>query len=531
MSRIAFERPSFPELQRIVAEWDADPAVAGMTWRGLLVWPVARVLFHSFAHAAEPSTWGERHAAVAAEPPPDLTAIANVAIEIGKAAGAVLEDAARRELPARLTPCDVLLVANSVNAYAEIDGRRFDPFLDSLALLLGDRYRFLKVEIVDGPAAGPGAIAPVVVDPEPFLSFAGRIERLDAQLSTAAGADAVLGFEQFRSLQIASLGREVISEGQMVERARRIELTSRLFKLIYRMARPRLVLVVDFANWVSAAACKAAADLGIPSADVQHGAAGSGRYNLKWTGWSGPPPQGYGLLPRFFWVWGERTRAAMAEGCPDGSHEPVVGGHPWLTLWKDARFARFRTALPPPLVERMELAGKRIVVSLPNDIDTAKLDMLEAALSAAPPDWLWLLRIHPTDRHAGIDPASVLLERTGRVGGANIETEHASRANLVALLERADVHVTDNSSSCLEALEFGVPTVIYGSLGRQVFADYIEEGVFATASDAEAFLAAIGGAKKPSQGFVVTDLGCAERALARMIAAGPGPHATNWWEQ
>ncbi len=77
--------------------------------------------------------------------------------------------------------------------------------------------------------------------------------------------------------------------------------------------------------------------------------------------------------------------------------------------------------------------------------------------------------------------------------------------------------ITDNSSACLDALEFGLTSVIFGSLGVEVFEEYLDEGVFRAALTADKLLSAIEAPDPVSHSFISTSREQAEKALRQLL--------------
>ncbi|HER26059.1 MAG TPA: hypothetical protein ENI69_03010 [Rhodospirillales bacterium] len=514
---ISVKRLGLPRYQEILDHWEQNLDTDALTYRGRHIWPVVKILYHMYTKSPHPIDLSAEPAAAFMEPP-DLNEHLIFTAQYGKLAQQFLEEMSKHRVFDHLSPCDVLLVSESVNAYATLEGKRFDPFLDSLYYMFNDTYRFHKVEITVPPDTPPRWLEPVYIDPTAFVGMMDKLDAYRDSLASDSSGHRVEGYSAFKDSQRDTLGEVMIGEEAVIDFVRHVEALSRLFKMIYRHTRPRLVLVVDYASRFNVAACKAASEMGIPCADVQHGAAGGGRYNFKWS-WHHMPPGGYGLLPRYFWVWGDRTREMMMgdRPPPDQYHKAIVGGHPWLTLWKDEKFIKRHGKLPAELESRLSGATKSILVTLPNAIETMDFDLLAETMTRAPKDWLWLVRLHPTDINETERYEALLMDRLQTADSRNLEITIATQANLAVLLRRVNVHLTDNSSACFDALEFGVPTVFFGSLGVEVFSEYLDDEVFQTAHNADELLTAIESPRPAAHSFISTSRKQAEKALKRML--------------
>jgi len=113
---------------------------------------------------------------------------------------------------------------------------------------------------------------------------------------------------------------------------------------------------------------------------------------------------------------------------------------------------------------------KKILVTLQLDISPVLLE----AIQHSPHTWKWLIRFHPA-REKG--KRTLEEEMLRSIGHPDIEIERASEALLYELLCECDVHVTEYSACAIEALAFGVPSVIIGVYGRENFIKYIQQGL------------------------------------------------------
>lgn len=219
------------------------------------------------------------------------------------------------------------------------------------------------------------------------------------------------------------------------------------------------------------ALCVATRERGLPSVELQHGQ--QGELNRAYGRWVNIPPDGYAVMPRYFWVWTDSDAdviRAWSSQAP-GHHEPVVGGNPWLELWRDGT---------DPLIERHD----RLVEGLKGDAPTvlvalqygntspADLEPFRRAIRDAPPGWVWWVRLHPA--MSATDLQRVHAAFPGRA--PSVLVREPSELPIQALLRHADVVATINSSTILEAEVLGVPSVSTGDDAAAMYGAQIQAG-------------------------------------------------------
>ncbi|GJL95246.1 MAG: hypothetical protein DHS20C05_16510 [Hyphococcus sp.] len=216
----------------------------------------------------------------------------------------------------------------------------------------------------------------------------------------------------------------------------------------------------------SAAACR---DIGIPCMDIQHGVAGSGHESYHWPNM---PVRGYNTLPTHFLTWTDVERQSIAEHAgPDGPDATTVG-HTWrLTeeifrldrtpiALNQERYFRTRKALQQGLknygakLSEKNAGGINILVSLYTDQD---IDWLKAVIENSPADWRYFVRLHPGEAKR---PGAVEARKT-LLGGLNAEVETSTHATIPELMPHMNMHLTKYSSTVIDALAYGVPSVCF----------------------------------------------------------------------
>jgi hypothetical protein len=158
-----------------------------------------------------------------------------------------------------------------------------------------------------------------------------------------------------------------------------------------------------------------------------------------------------------------------------GAHQAIVGGNPCLSLPSSERLA------PPPGTKLSILFTAQAFFGLP--------ESLSAALAESPADWHWWIRVHPQYWETR-EPLRAELKRRGL---RNWSLDDASDAPMAAALTSADVHVTEFSSSVLEAEALGIPSIVTHPKGGSLFMAQIESGIAEYATSGPMILDAVRG--------------------------------------
>lgn len=224
------------------------------------------------------------------------------------------------------------------------------------------------------------------------------------------------------------------------------------------------------------AATLAAKRSGITTVDMQHGM--QNNITPAYTDWNHVPAEPYDLIPSFFWSWGAddakrlmTNNAAFRKFC-----KTIVGGNLWYNLWHERD--DICTELPNKAQYDTPRTGT-ILVTLQHGSANCS-DQLVEMIKECSTDWFWMVRIHP---------ATPPLERKhikntlNALGQDNIDYEMPTSTALYTLLSNCDIHITDCSTSALEALGFGVPTITVTENGARAFSEFIENGVMLSIKD------------------------------------------------
>jgi hypothetical protein len=209
------------------------------------------------------------------------------------------------------------------------------------------------------------------------------------------------------------------------------------------------IFTIPYASLLGTALCAAGRKRGVPVLDVQHGLIGAPNpyYQLGVA-------NGFNTLPSHIWLWDDEGVAKPQMG---GAGASFVGGNPYYALVGAERRSR------PEWAISKEGGRNDVLVTLSN---AAVPLWLPGLIGEAPASWRWWVRLHPAafNRAGGVADGAELLAPF-----SNVELERASRLPLPILIEIADIHVTEGSSSALEARAAGLATLFYTRVGYEYF--------------------------------------------------------------
>jgi hypothetical protein len=250
-----------------------------------------------------------------------------------------------------------------------------------------------------------------------------------------------------------------------------IRSTADYFKQLFSVVRPSMGFVVTFYSREGMAFNLACHEFGIPSLDIQHGA--QGPLHFAYGRWHNLPAGGYELLPSYFLCWSEKEEREINEWGQksSGRHIPVVLGNLYMDMFKDAN---------NPITNYYALKIEDIKNSKKKDVHILMtlqpgyglLDLYKDVISSSPLSWFWWIRLHPGMQKEKKRISRELMD----LHTNNYNIEEASGLPLYAILPNVDVHVTQWSSTVIEAMQFGIPSVVTHSNGRKYFPDIVASG-------------------------------------------------------
>lgn len=201
------------------------------------------------------------------------------------------------------------------------------------------------------------------------------------------------------------------------------------------------------------AACN---ELGIGTADIQHGGLGRGHY--CYDRWSKAPADGYALLPKYFWSWDANSAALVNEwGANTNFHRAFAVGNPWT----DASIRLYKT---PPANKDYLLVGMTEIL-----LDEYLVETIQHFGASRK----WVLRMHPRQYQHKAGLEKQLVER-GIQDFAVVE--NPSEVPLPVSMRYCRGMLSKPSGSVIEAVEMGMkPVLLRAPNLMSYYAHYIEE--------------------------------------------------------
>ena len=372
--------------------------------------------------------------------------------------------------------CHVLMLGGSAGNH-DFDGylaqKHLDPLRQALAL-----YGLRTATVLNDVAAkspligrtllgGTYGFAPVLLAAQRHLPSSGTFD-----LSELPGFDTwhaeISALYSFDSV----LGRQAL-----VEIIEKIYSTSYCLRRYFAYHAIKAVIGYCYYGVVGLATALACRTLGIPYFDMQHGSAGRNHHCYHWPG---APEGGYNTLPSHFLCWSPVERRAIEDCASLRGPTALTVGHSWQLMEQLIHEARdssgvahgIPSAIGAHYAAQCAAASQRKAASAAAGLTTVLLTLrddedigwLEPLLAEAATDshMRFLIRLHPTESR----DAARLARRVATLETAAVEVTRPSHAPMPVVLRECDLHLTHCSSSILDALAFGVPSISYSWSSR-----------------------------------------------------------------
>lgn len=258
---------------------------------------------------------------------------------------------------------------------------------------------------------------------------------------------------------------------------------SEFFNAHIKRLKAKIGMVVYYYGIEGYAFNLACRNAGITSVDIQHGVQGS--LHRAYGRWNRVPLTGYEYLPEVYWCWADEEYQAIYEWSQgyEQYHRPMVGGYPWLELWKDAANPLTRKYIKE-VKNYIQDEESNILVTLQKGREVP--GFLLQAINQAPSHWKWWIRLHP----AMLSELGEL-RQLFRPFSDRIIIEEATDLPLYSILANVSLHITEWSTTVIEADAFKVPSVVLHPIGVELFEQYIQKGTVMYADDSVSLLKSI----------------------------------------
>jgi hypothetical protein len=270
---------------------------------------------------------------------------------------------------------------------------------------------------------------------------------------------------------------------QILKLAILVRLIADFYKKILHKVNPSAAFAVEYYNAKGMAFNLACREFGIRSVDIPHG--NHWELHAAYGRWNRLPKEGYELLPSIFWCWSNDEAGFIKKWTETVSewHNPLVGGNLWLDLWKKGGNDFIDN------YDDMIIKIKTLNPNTTHILCTYEFDYMELVdiIKKSPASWHWWIRLHPCKLERREEIRS-LIESWGIT---NYELDNATDIPLYGLLRHVDVHLTEYSSTVIEAEESGVPSVITRDAGTEAFPIQVSSGWVLPAYSIEEIIKAV----------------------------------------
>jgi len=246
--------------------------------------------------------------------------------------------------------------------------------------------------------------------------------------------------------------------------------------------KPQVVICHGFYSPDVFSVISASHDLKIKTIEIQHGV--QGNYHIAYSRWLSIPKEGYSLFPDVFWTWSDAEKLNIELWAnATKKHRVVAGGNPCMfILDKDGNDYSSKISQEIESFLTTNPAEKNIVFTLQAFFNLP--DFLIQVVKTNP-QWNWWFRVHPQY----LETKSALKEVFKEMD--HVIIEQAMNYPLKELLHFMDLHITEFSSSVIEAYSMGVSSIVISDRGVNLYSELINEGKVVFANTGELLTAAI----------------------------------------
>lgn len=260
----------------------------------------------------------------------------------------------------------------------------------------------------------------------------------------------------------------------MTQRLKDIKRLSLFFQHIIEKNKTEYAfLICYYWDWAMALihACR---ENGVKTIEIQHG---SQENWFPYVKWANIPDNGYNMLPDYFWCWTEGETKQINNWAESiGRHLAFKGGHAWLSFFSTQSFIQKAYKKQYERLAEVKKSGKKAILYTGQPLSDRLLnDSLIDVIKETAQNCIWWLRIHPRL----LDNMETFQQEVREFGINHlVEVVDASLLPLPLLLQYTDLHITQESSSVIEAYLFNVPSIILSEHGS-VFYEFVREQKYA----------------------------------------------------
>jgi hypothetical protein len=268
-----------------------------------------------------------------------------------------------------------------------------------------------------------------------------------------------------------------LSQAFFLQKILRISNYSIYFEKILKKTKPSLVILEGYYSYLAMGLILAAKRQKIKCIDVQHGV--QSEDDFLYSEWDNIPSDGYELLPDIFWCWSEAEKKNI-DKWGNENYKSITGGNPVLEVDLQNNFMK---NCNDEILSAKNLRENSINIFYTHQASFELSGLLLGAIKNSPANWQWWIRLHPQYADAG----EKVMEQLSKHNFANVITGEITSYPIALLLPKMNLHVTESSSSVLEAEAIGIPSVLINRAGDALYKKQIESGIAEFAHDEKTF--------------------------------------------
>jgi hypothetical protein len=345
--------------------------------------------------------------------------------------------------------------------------KNIDPYID----ILSKKHKAVKIHLESSNMHVPLynqaiAVDPIILDKIAFIKFKifGVILKVRHIFFRNAGI----------KKHICGLLFDEFQYERYLNEARYFSLA---FEKVFKYSQPKMIFMTCYyspRNMGIITACKKNKILVV---DIAHGKIG--KNHPMYTGWQSAPDRSKKMLPDYVWVWGNEINDIMSLSNTSAKYgkmlKSFVGGNMWINHWRGMNYDDKYLLLNDEQILFLFSLKKyeRVILFTSQSEELPKCVLL--AIRNSPAEWFWLIRSHPVHQ---LNRSLKSFKDLNLQKSQNYDTIHSSNLNLYLLFENVTHHVTAYSSTCYEAIYFGIPTIIIDEIGLELYKKYINDRIF-----------------------------------------------------
>jgi len=246
-----------------------------------------------------------------------------------------------------------------------------------------------------------------------------------------------------------------VSQIDLMNWARKMNSLMGFYSKVYKKTNPSKVVFLGYYGYDDLYAALIVANrMNINTIDFQHGP--QTNIHMAYSSWSKLPHRGFNTMPREFWTWDQNSKENIESWASKTNNSKVIlVGQPYISFSLASKKLNNQESeiLYSLQVEPLDQLGTKIINLIRNSA------------------YVWNLRLHPRSTSNEKD-LRLFLNKNGLIG--NFKIQNPISNSLPESLANTILHITNFSGCLIEAHLMGVPSLIINNVGKEMFAEYID---------------------------------------------------------